>query len=489
MPLPRVILLANVGSNDVKRLPGPTDVRTRDAHRETLAAYEAAGSSFAAQVEAPILRAYLDLAIARDGGVDSVILFGTDQPTPHPQDTIDGAHVLARWARDTYGDRVGEVRVVPIEVDGPHLYDRMTDWYAAVLPDVVPFEPAGGRPRYLVGITGGTPAQSVGILTGAIGAWGDAVEPIYVPDSRGTGGPGAAVTLRVATQLRHQAHRQPVATLLERGWFEAAAQVLDTWGADAATAVAHAARAIQRWLDADLAGALAQATLARRTLREAGQSSGGDADPDHAPAVIEALRRTLAGLHGADDDSQRFSDLYWNAALCRDHGRLADFVGRTMFLAEAVARWVVGDGVAPDAPIWDALAQIDHAIEVGDHLRGIHPTDLAFARRCLRVLVGDPGRHVPTAGVRGVRNRSIVAHGFGAVSEGEIAEAVAHDLTGEGLAAWGTYAPGREGTDAVLDVAWRLLGAIGTLPDAVSPYLAWGERLARATAPLEPTET
>ena len=101
MPLPRVILLANVGSNDVKRLPGPTDVRTRDAHRETLAAYEAAGSSFAAQVEAPILRAYLDLAIARDGGVDTVILFGTDQPTPHPQDTIDGAHVLARWARDT----------------------------------------------------------------------------------------------------------------------------------------------------------------------------------------------------------------------------------------------------------------------------------------------------------------------------------------------------------------------------------------------------
>ena len=66
---------------------------------------------------------------------------------------------------------------------------------------------------------------------------------------------------------------------------------------------------------------------------------------------------------------------------------------------------------------------------------------------------------------------------------------IAHDLTGEGLAAWGTYAPGREGTDAVLDVAWRLLGAIGTLPDAVSPYLAWGERLARATAPLEPTET
>jgi hypothetical protein len=488
MPTPHLTLLANVGSNDVKQLPGPTDVRTRDAHGDLLAAYEAIGPTFAARVEAPILRAYLNLIIARHGRVDTVILFGTDQPNPHPQDTIDGAHVLARWARDTYGDHLGEVRVVPIEVDGVHLYDRMTDWYAAVLPDVVPFDPAGGRPRYLVGITGGTPAQSVGILTGAIGAWGDAVEPVYVPDTRDTGGPSVAVTLRVATQLRRQAFRQPVATLLERGWFEAAAQVLDTWGAAEATAMAHAARAIQRWLDADLAGAVAQATVARRALREAGHAPGGDADPDHAPAAIEALRRTLAGLHGADDDSQRFSDLYWNAALSRDHGRLADFVGRTTFLAEAVARWVVGDAVAPDAPIWDALAQIDHAIEAGDHPRGIHPTDLAFARRCLRVLVGDPGRHVPTAGVRGVRNRSIVAHGFGAVSEGEIAEAVAHDLAGEGLGAWGAYDVGREGTDAVLNVAWRLLGAIGTLPDANSPYVVWGERLARATAPLAPME-
>jgi hypothetical protein len=187
MPTPRVILFANVGSNDLKRLPGPTDVRTRKEHGEMLATYEAIGSAFAAQVDAPILRAYLDLAIARDGGVDTVILFGTDQPTPHALDTIDGAHVLARWARDTYGDRLGDVRVVPIEVDGPHLYDRMIDWYAAILPDVVPFDPAGGRPRYLVGITGGTPAQSVGILTGAIGAWGDAVEPVYVPDTRDTG--------------------------------------------------------------------------------------------------------------------------------------------------------------------------------------------------------------------------------------------------------------------------------------------------------------
>jgi hypothetical protein len=486
MPTPRVILLANVGSNDLKRLPGPTDVRTRKEHGEMLATYEAIGSAFAAQVDAPILRAYLDLAIARDGGVDTVILFGTDQPTPHALDTIDGAHVLARWARDTYGDRLGDVRVVPIEVDGPHLYDRMIDWYAAILPDVVPFDPAGGRPRYLVGITGGTPAQSVGILTGAIGAWGDAVEPVYVPDTRDTGQPAVAVTLRVATQLRRQAYRQPVATLLEGGWFEAAAHVLDTWDTPSATAVAYAARAIQRWLDADLGGAVGQAALARRALRDAGVATA--TDPDHAPAVIEALRRHLAGLHGADDDSQRFSDLYWNAALCRDHGRLADFVGRVTFLAEAVARWVAGDTVAPDAPIWDALAQVDHDLEAGTHPRGIHAGDLAFARRCLRVLVGDAGRHVPTAGVRGVRNRSIVAHGFGAVSEGEIAEAVAHDLVGEGLAAWGAYAPGREGTDAVLDVAWRLLGATGTLPDARSPYLAWGERLARATAPLAPAE-
>jgi hypothetical protein len=104
----------------------------------------------------------------------------------------------------------------------------------------------------------------------------------------------------------------------------------------------------------------------------------------------------------------------------------------------------------------------------------------------LRVLVGDPKRHVPTAGVRGVRNRSIVAHGFGAVSEGDIADAIGHDLSGENLGAWGAYSMERSGSDAVLDIAWRLLGSIGMLPEATSPYLHWGMRLGQVAIGLAP---
>lgn len=139
-----------------------------------------------------------------------------------------------------------------------------------------------------------------------------------------------------------------------------------------------------------------------------------------------------------------------------------------------------------ETSIWDILPRIDSAVANGVTLNGVHPGDLGFARRCLRVLIGDPNRHVPTAGVRGVRNRSIVAHGFGAVSEGDIAEAIGHDLSAENLGAWGAYSGDRPGTDAVLDIAWRLLGSVGMLPDATSPYLYWGRRLGQASVGLAP---
>ena len=487
MPRQRTVLIANVGSNDLKRLPGPVDVRDRDAYATLLAEYGAAGQAYASEIDAPILRSYVELILTRTVVIDSVVLFGSDQPHMHANDTIDGAYVLAKWVRDTYEDRVTDVRVVAIEVDGVNLYDRMIDYYGAVLPDVVPFDPAAGRPRYLVGLTGGTPAQSIGILAASVGAWGDDVEPLYVPDTRGTNEPSKAITLHVASRLRQQAFLQPVATLLECGYFMAAAQVLDTWNTPEASAVAHAARAIQRWLDADLTGATRQADLARRALREQGLISRND--PDHVFAIIESLRRTLVARNVTDDDSLRFSDLYWIASLCRDHGQLSDFVGRATFLAEAVTRWL-GAGVGAgnhEVSIWDALYGIDRALASGACLNGIHGDDLRFARRCLRVLVGDPDRQVPTAGVRGVRNRSIVAHGFGAVSEGEIAEAIAHDLSGENLAVNGAYGEDHPGTDAVLGIMWRLLGSVGMLPDATSPYLHWGVRLGQATIGLAPS--
>ena len=480
----RTILIANIGSNDVKRLPGPADVRERHAYASLLSEYEATGPSFAGQIDAPIIRAYIDLLAARTNSIDAVILFGSDQPQAHANDTIDGAYILAKWVRDTYHDRVAEVIVVPIEVDGINLYDRMFDYYGAVLPDVVPFDPSAGRPRYLVGLTGGTPAQSTGILASSVSLWGDDVEPLYVPDTRGTDLPATAITLHVAARLRQQSLRQPVTTLLEGGYFLAASQVLDTWNTPEATSLAAGARAIQRWLDADLPGAVGQAELARRTLRENGLVGGND--PDHVVAVIESLRRSLAGLNGTDDDSLRFSDLYWNASLCRDHGRLADFVGRASFLAEAVIRWLGSVTSGEETSIWDILTRIDHAVANGLTINGVHPSDIGFARRCLRVLVGDPKRHVPTAGVRGVRNRSIVAHGFGAVSEGDIADAIGHDLSGENLGAWGAYSMERSGSDAVLDIAWRLLGSIGMLPEATSPYLHWGMRLGQVAIGLAP---
>ncbi|MCX5985095.1 MAG: hypothetical protein NTX54_01055 [Chloroflexi bacterium] len=483
----RTILIANIGSNDVKRLPGPTHVRERDAYASLLADYQATGPAFAGQIDAPILRAYIDLLVARSSSIDTVILFGSDQPQGHANDTIDGAYVLAKWVRDTYQDRVAEVLVVPIEVDGVNLYDRMFDYYGAVLPHVVPFDTSAGRPRYLVGLTGGTPAQSIGILASSVSVWGDDVEPLYVPDTRGTNLPATAITLHVASRLRQQAFRQPVTTLLEGGYFMAASQVLDTWNTSEATALAAGARAIQRWLDADLPGAVGQVELARRTLRENGLIARND--PDHVVAVIESLRRTLAGLNGTDDDSLRFSDLYWNASLCRDHGRLADFVGRATFLAEAVIRWLGSVAPGEETSIWDILPRIDHAVANSLRINGVHPSDIGFTRRCLRVLVGDPNRHVPTAGVRGVRNRSIVAHGFGAVSEGDIAEAIGHDLSGDNLGAWGAYSMDRSGSDAVLDIAWRLLGSVGMLPDATSPYLHWGMRLGQAAIGLAPGES
>lgn len=148
--------------------------------------------------------------------------------------------------------------------------------------------------------------------------------------------------MRFGEQVRRAAHRRLAAELVERRQFGAAAAALETMGL---APLAPLAQALQRRLDFDFAAGwreLVRATTQQHWVRL-----------PRLPEAIDRLRGELEALAppgpGAPDAAAALRELYWNAVLCREQGRLVDLLARAFCLIENAATLASARALLPPA--------------------------------------------------------------------------------------------------------------------------------------------
>jgi hypothetical protein len=188
----------------------------------------------------------------------------------------------------------------------------------------------------IIAVSSGTPAANLGALLAATETLGDRVRAIQPRED------GTVARIDVATTIRRQALTQPALRLLTEGQFATAAAFIEAWGDRRATPIARLARALHKWQDYDLTGALGEVRNARFL----------DTVPDAPKAilinVVETMTTYLTHRVGEivrnpraqrpEPTTNQVIDLLWGADLCRRQGRLVDLVARAARLNEAIVR-------------------------------------------------------------------------------------------------------------------------------------------------------
>ncbi|MBI3969974.1 MAG: hypothetical protein HY332_01685 [Chloroflexi bacterium] len=269
---------------------------------------------------------YLDL----DDTVRRLVLFGTNQPSStlsryRANDTIWCAKVLARYLQARRG--VGDAKAVAIDVEGVHLYDVLYDFFGRALRHP-PIREMLVTKCY-VAMAGGTPAANSGLLLRAVERFGAAVQALHKGESH-----AAATPIRIGAQIVQQTQRAAVLTFVTDGYFGPAGVMLRGWASLEADYFGEAAAALQLRLNFDVEGARRRAAAALVDAQRLG-----------APTAASQLQRLVAELQHLVGPPAMLKELYWSAALCREQGRLLDFVTRAASLAEQSLRHVTEESL------------------------------------------------------------------------------------------------------------------------------------------------
>jgi hypothetical protein len=519
-----VVLLANVGNRD---LVHKRDDKWYPASAREEFAHNPIGTAAHDDLRVPIIAAYIDEYLQtfrrvrmlrnRAPTIDKVVLFGTNQPSSHPQDTIEGAGVIKRWLAERYGAAIKTIEVVAVTTEQPNRHDRMFEWYQKWIRTWrMDNQKTPTHPHVGIALAGGTPAQNMALLFVAVNTWGDAVEPVTTveppqpvrerrtpqPMHLDDGERQEVIRLEVGEYVREQTLRAPVAGLLRGAHFDAAAERMATWRDPSIAALATSARAMARWLDSDPEGArdLLRELIAERRRRGIDDGTGkaiSDLDrelqkriPDRnvgARAIVPPPHRAI-----------QLIDLYWAARTCFEHGRLTDAVGRAAGLVEATIRWVLERelGLTTDArkpndtqalrrvveeqglvpPIWgketDRHGELSvyTFIEIGQKVCETRITAATTddEKEPLKALQSAIKAIDGVKNLREIRNRSVIGHDFEPVSAVAIETGSLKDRDGEELAT----------LDACLNAMISALRGLKVGDARESPFLRFGDRLA-----------
>ena len=329
-----ILALCNVGARDVT-VEGKVLRPAREEGKRLLDDYP----SVAPDLVFPIIEPCISYIIEqhpdnddRRGGVDRLVLFGTDQedPTYRSSDTLHFADLAVRRLPELLGGRVRNIERRVIQGINPALYDEAFEKYDGLLTELARAEVEA---CYVV-IAGGIPACNTALLLQGVRHYGHRLRVVYVPQG------GEPQELRVGLQVI-SAFREAVAIEhLERLDFANALPRLEELEADPGLTglVAYAA---QRFAF-DFRSA--QATLLQ-ALR--------DGDRPVREFIQQRLRHDLDLLlaearpefDGRDGSQERLGallrELYWNAAITYRHRRYADFLGRVYRFQEAMLRYLV----------------------------------------------------------------------------------------------------------------------------------------------------
>jgi len=449
-----VLLLSNVGERDLL-LEGKEVRPARLEGQKLLEGFERLRGRLSLQMLTPVVEELL-----RRHPQIEVVLYGTDQPEGTDArywdtDTLYIAKAAARLLEERYGDKgVSRVWVKLIQAN-PSLYDDMLAYFRDQLSPRLAWV-KGAELCYAYPV-GGTPAANMGLLLAAIEAFGERCRTLYLP--RGERHP---VAMDLGDQVRRGVARRLAGERLRDLSFGTAACLLEEAGAPK-WAVWLARYATDRYhFNFDAASAHIEAAKA---------ACGADI---RARAACERLRLGLIGLRDRDIPSL-LAELYHNGSLAYRRGEHAAFLGVVFRFQEALLRYMVETlypGFSTDVHDSESRARFREALEARPallaHLKGQmvngRPLDCTKPDRlALRAMVRfacDGGGAEPEQAAQcrralsiadrldclsGLRNRSVIAHGFEGVSEARILE---------------TYAEAGHGGSPLEDMA-ATLGALG----------------------------
>jgi hypothetical protein len=329
-----ILVLCNVGARDVT-VDGKVLRPAREEGQRLLDEYADVAPHLAFPIIEPCLRYIIEQHPASEvqlGGVDRLVLFGTDQadPTYRSSDTLYFAELAVRRLPELLGSRVRSIERQVIRGINPALYDEAFEKYDELL---IKSPRAEVEACYVV-IAGGIPACNTALLLQGVRHHGDRLRVVYLPQG------GEPQELRVGLQVISAFREAAAIEHLERLDFANALPRLERLEVDPGL-VGLAAYAAQRWAF-DFRSA--QATLLQalrdgdRPVREFIQRRlRHDLDPLLAEARPEFDRRD--GSH--ERLAALLRELYWNAAITYRHRRYADFLGRVYRFQEAVLRYLV----------------------------------------------------------------------------------------------------------------------------------------------------
>jgi hypothetical protein len=485
--MPRVVYLANVGTQDVKRngqkLPKP-----RLDGCDLLAAEWAAVRE---QLSAPILAAGLRYVLPSAGSPIRLQLFVTDQPLDErnrvfwEQDTIELGRILQRLLPEQFGTSVARVTCEALHFN-PADYNSALPFFARRLPELL--SPDDVDTVYVAPV-GGVDACNVALTVSAVRLYRDKCQFIYVMPGR-QGEDGQVSLLKLLDELLGDYARQEAAAHLRRHDYGGLRETL------------RLSRLGQPWQIplCDYADYRTRFDFRRasQALQDAIPLAVGQ-DRLHLHRLSESLAIFLQGQRpprSGDDDStwaawydlQRawLGELFFNLRLKKDRGEWVDFLARLFRLQEAVLRLVfeLRTQHSTDKHPETGFQDFDCGVR---STRGLAEALEAKPEECLRPETGNlwqalafwvkngygpqygPLRDCLTSiggtQMAELRNRSIGAHGYQGVSRGDVEDALnraAKKLPASGLTV--------DDLLARLQAALQTLGV--TVGNGADPYAA-----------------
>lgn len=461
-----VVLVSTLGHRDLlvdgQRIPAATFRRESERLSKALRADETATlARLSFPIFEPVVTWVIDRHTTPRGQKPhlKVYLVVTDQADPSYRET-DTVHLfpLARaWLLSRFGSPRApdeSAKAASLDVNewryrgNPAAFDDTLRYVRSLV--VRRSVPAlGPEAAFYVHVTSGTPGLIFGLIAGLAPVLDERAVVLF----KGEHDPWPTPT-SLLTELRRYRILAEAESRLREHAFGAAASLLESL--DDATPLAHFARALAHRLDFDF-------SQARRELDEVVRSTTGPLR-DAAQRLrreLDGLRRHAEALERAteaapDDYPALLRELLFNARLAWDSGRYADFLARAFRLEEAVLRWAVERWLglptgSAETPRGQALPGFIEGIERDPELLaqaqksydGLLDYRRAPTRDLLRNLLAVSRfsddervqRIVQLSGrlsrLSGLRNRSIVGHGFHGVSREAIEGAYGGDVVAD----------------------------------------------------------
>ena len=408
--------------------------------------------TLAPKLSLPMLEAAIDYILRREEAIDRIVLIATDQPkTELPRhrdnDTLFFAEIIKKLLVKKLlvkNRKVKDIRVFLIK-QNPSNVDDMFDFFKQALKRNKAFQMKNMRKCYAL-TTGGVPGANTALLMQSIEYYREKCYPLYVSEKT-----GHVIPLQIGNQMLTSFRNEAISRALDRYDYSAVAALLADQSNERERFCWRLAEYAKHRLYFDFDTAL---SITENTMGEV---------PAGERSFCEYLQQDLDGLKNKER-SALVRELFLNLRIKFIREEFVDFLGRVFRLQEDVLRYIVEKqfGFSTEMDKKSRYAEFVNGVKKntaltkyleesrfsGKPLKYDEPTIPCLTQMVkFLVEVNDNGNGKPLItdegqiqsyrqiieifekvnGLSGLRNKSIIAHGYDGVSR-----AILQEKYGEG---------------------------------------------------------